>query len=158
MSILEKRHIPGTAGGALLGGALLGGTGYLLAGPPGLVVGVVSGTAAGALAGHRVAESRDPRDSVGHFQDIYVSMSYRVDGMDWGDYEPAYRFGVETYATRGGQAFAEAEPALGARWLRERGRSRLSWEQARGPVAHVWRDMDETLLGRRDRSARRRPA
>lgn len=145
MSTLEKRHIPRTAASALLGGAVLGGLGYLIAGPPGLVVGVVIGVVAGALVGHRLAESADPRDSVGHFEEIYVSMPYRVDGMDWGDYEPAYRFGLETYRTRGGQDFSDIEPALGARWLKVRGDSRLTWDQARGPVEHVWRDMDETL-------------
>lgn len=147
MSILEKRHIPRTGMHALLGGALLGAIGYLLAGPPGLVVGVVIGTAAGALLGRRYAESTDPRDSVGHFEEIYSSMSYYEDGMAWRDYEPAYRFGLETYSTRGGQDFRQAEPALGARWLKVRGDSRLTWAQARGPVEHVWRDMDKTLHG-----------
>lgn len=148
MSILEKRHIPRTAASALLAGAIVGGLGYWLGGPPGLVVGVVIGTAIGALIGHRLAEATDPRDSVGHFQEIYTSMGYYVAGMDWSDYEPAYRFGMDTYASRGGQDFSESEPALGARWLKIRGGSRLTWDQARGPVAHVWRDMEETLRGR----------
>lgn len=156
MSILEKRHIPKTAGSALLGGAVVGALGYLVAGPPGLVVGVVIGTATGALVGRRLAESADPRDSVGHFEEIYNSMSYYTDGMEWRDYEPAYRFGLETYSTRGGQDFEAAEPALGARWLKVRGASRLTWAQARGPVAHVWRDMDQTLHGG-DQAARGSP-
>lgn len=148
MSTLEKRHIPRTAVSALLGGAVVGLLGLLVAGPPGLVVGAVIGVAAGALAGHRIAESADPGDSVGHFEEIYTSMSYYVADMDWSDYEPAYRFGLETYRTRGGQAFTDAEPALGARWLKIRGDSRLTWDQARGPVEHVWRDMDKTLQNR----------
>jgi len=145
MTTLERRHIPRTAVSALLGGAVLGAVGYAVAGPPGLVVGVVIGVAAGAVLGNRVAVAADPDDDVGHFKEIHESMPYFVDGMEWSDYEPAYRFGVDTYRTRGGQDFAAAEPALGARWLKVRGRSRLTWDQASGPVEHVWRDMDKTL-------------
>lgn len=150
MSTLEKRHIPRTGASAVISGAVVGGLGYLIAGPPGLAVGAVIGVAAGALLGHRLAESADPRDSVGHFEEIYTTMSYYVSGMDWSDYAPAYRFGLETYRTRGGQEFSRIEPALGARWLKQRGGSRLTWDQARGPVEHVWRDMEQTLHNRGD--------
>lgn len=145
MSTLERRHIPRTAVSALLAGAVAGALGYVLLGPPGLVVGVVIGVAAGALVGNRMAVAADPDDDVGHFEEIYASMPYYVDGMKWTDYEPAYRFGLETYRTRGGQDFSAASPALGARWLQVRGASRLTWGQAQAPVEHAWRDMDETL-------------
>ena len=36
------------------------------------------------------------------------------------------------------------DAALGARWLKQRGESRLDWNQARAAVQHVWRDMDQT--------------
>lgn len=145
MSTLEKRHIPRTAVSAVLAGAIVGGLGYFIAGPPGLVIGVVIGVAAGALLGHRISEQADPRDSVAHFKDIYESMSYYERGMEWKDYEPAYRLGLESYGSRGGQAFSDVEAALGARWLKVRGDSRLSWDQARAAAEHVWRDMDKTL-------------
>ncbi|HIY72224.1 MAG TPA: hypothetical protein H9827_12245 [Candidatus Luteimonas excrementigallinarum] len=144
MSTLERRHIPRTTLSALAAGAVLGALGYLAAGPPGLVVGVVIGVAGGALVGHRMAVSGDPDDNVGHFQEIHSKMEYYVPDMEWRDYEPAYRFGVETWRSRGGQAFEDIEPALGARWLKIRGQSRLTWDQARGPVQHAWRDMQET--------------
>ena len=145
MSTLEKRHIPRTAMSALLGGAVLGGLGLLVADSPGLVIGVVIGVAAGALIGHRLSERADPRDSVAHFEDIYESMSYYASGMEWKDYEPAYRLGLESYGSHGGQSFSDVEAALGARWLKVRGDSRLSWDQARFAAEHVWRDMDQTL-------------
>ncbi len=144
MSTLEKRHISRTTVSALAGGAVLGALGYLIAGPPGLVIGVVIGVAGGALVGNRMAVSADPNDNVGHFEEIYSKMAYYAPGMEWHDYEPAYRFGVQTWRTHGGQEFADSEPALGARWLKIRGRSRLTWDQARHAVMHVWRDMEET--------------
>ncbi|AOH35816.2 MAG: hypothetical protein GX761_06530 [Gammaproteobacteria bacterium] len=145
MSTLEKRHIPHTAVCALLGGVVVGALGLLFGNSPGLVIGVVVGVAAGALIGSRLTERADPRDSVGHFEDIYTSMSYYERGMEWKDYEPAYRLGLESYGSRGGQSFEDVDAALGARWLKVRGESRLDWNQARGAVKHVWRDMDETL-------------
>jgi len=147
MSTLEKRHIPRTAVSAVLGGAVVGGLGYLVAGPPGLAVGAVIGVATGALVGHRTSEAADPDDSVGHFKEIYTSMPYYVQDMEWSDYEPAYRFGLETWRTRGNQTFEEAAPALGARWLKIRGGSRLGWGQAGPAVDHVWREMEDTVRG-----------
>ena len=145
MSTLEKRYIPRTAMSAVLGGAVVGGLGFLIAGPPGLAVGAVIGVATGALVGHKASEAADPGDSVGHFKEIYTSMPYYEAGMGWSDYEPAYRFGLETWRTRGGQTFDEAGPALGARWLKIRGGSRLTWGQAGPAVDHVWREMEETV-------------
>src|SRR5690606_9639086 len=147
MSTLEKRHIPHTAISALLGGVILGGLGLLFGNSPGLVIGVVVGAAAGALVGHRLTERADPRDSVGHFEDIYTSMSYYEPGMEWKDYEPAYRLGLDSYRSRGGRSFDDMDAALGARWLKQRGESRLDWNQARAAVQHVWRDMDQTRQG-----------
>lgn len=145
MSLLQKRHILGAGGSAVLGGAIGGGIGFFAAGPPGLVAGVAIGTAAGALLGHRAAESVDHSGDIGHFEQIYAHTRYYVDGMEWRDYEPAYRFGIDSFHSHGGQPFAEAEPTLGARWLKLRGDSRLTWEQARAAVEHVWREMDEAL-------------
>lgn len=145
MATLEKRHIPRTGASALLGGALLGAVGYLAGGPAGLVIGVVAGVAAGALLGNRMAVAADPDDSAARFEEFYRSMAYYQPGMEWEDYQPAYRYGLETWRTRGAQPFTSAEPEMGARWLKVRGRSRLTWGQARGPVEHVWRDMEETL-------------
>lgn len=145
MSTLERQHILGTGGSAVLGGAVAGGLGFLIAGPPGLAVGAVAGTAAGALIGHRLVAAAAPRGDIGHFKEIYTSTSYYAEDMEWRDYEPAYRFGIATFRTRGGQSLEQIEPQLGARWLQERGESRLSWEQARHAVEHVWRDMAQTL-------------
>lgn len=145
MSTLEKRHIPHTAVSALLGGVVVGAVGLLLGNSPGLVIGVVIGVAGGAMIGSRLSERADPRDSVGHFEDIYMSMSYYQRGMEWKDYEPAYRLGLESYRNRGDQSFDDMDAALGARWLKERGESRLDWNHAREAARHVWRDMDETV-------------
>ncbi|NZA26188.1 hypothetical protein H0E84_07295 [Luteimonas sp. SJ-92] len=145
MSILQKDHVLGAGGSAVLGGAVVGGLGFAVGGPPGLVIGVVAGTAAGALIGHRASEAADHRGNIGHFEQIYRQTRYYVADMEWRDYEPAYRLGLDSYRTHGGQPLEDVEAALGARWLNQRGESRLNWEQARDAVAHVWREMDQGL-------------
>lgn len=145
MSLLQKDHILGT-GSATLGGGVIGAViGGFAGGVPGLTLGAVAGGALGAVVGHRLSEAVDPRGDLGHFEQIYRTMPYYVDDMTWDDYAPAYRYGLDTYATRGGQPLEAAASMLAQDWSRARGVSRLSWEQAQPAVAHAWRELDETL-------------
>ena len=145
MSTLKKDHVFGAGGSALAGGAVAGAIGGLLAGVPGFAVGAVAGTALGAVFGHKAAEASDKRGDLGHFQQIYNTMPYFVDGMTWDDYAPAYRLGLDNYVTRGATPIAQARDALEAEWTRARGASRLSWQQAEPAIAHVWCELDKSL-------------
>lgn len=152
MSLLKKNHILGAGGGALAGGIAGAALGAAIAGPPGMAAGAVAGVALGATAGDRIAEARDQRDNLGHFEQIYLHMPYYLPGHDWNDYRPAYRYGLESYQRHGGQAFAAVESQLQGNWeAHARYGSRLSWEQARPAVEHAWRALDEAL--RKDRPA-----
>ncbi|UHQ20487.1 hypothetical protein LVB87_04835 [Lysobacter sp. KIS68-7] len=146
MSILRKDHVVGTGGAALAGGAAGAAIGAVVAGPPGMAVGGVVGVALGATAGDRIAEARDRRENLGHFEQIYQSMPYYRAGHDWHDYAPAYRYGLETYEKYGTQSFADSESSLQGAWeANARFGSRLSWLEARPAVEHAWRSMDEAL-------------
>lgn len=145
MSTLKKDHVVGAGAGAVAGGATGAAIGAAVAGLIGLTVGAVAGGAIGAVLGDRAAEAADRREDLGHFEQIYREMPYFVDGHDWSDYAPAYRYGLETYRTRGGQPFADAEAALEADWARARDASRLGWLHARSAVEHAWRSLDDTL-------------
>ena len=146
MSILRKDHIVGAGSAGLAAGAAGAAIGAVVGGPPGMAVGGIVGVALGATAGDRIAEARDRRENLGHFQQIYHSMPYYRDGYDWRDYEGAYRFGLDTYATHGGQPFADAEPALQAHWDEQAHYgSRLDWMDARPAMEHAWRSLDEAL-------------
>lgn len=145
MSTLQKDHILGT-GSATLGGGIVGAAvGAVLGGMPGVTLGAVAGGALGALIGQRLSEAADPRGDLGHFEQVYRTTPYYVAGMGWEDYAPAYRYGLDTYATRGGQSLDEAAAALAQGWPRARGGSRLEWAQAQPAVAHAWRELDENL-------------
>lgn len=148
MSTLKKDHILGAGGGALVAGAAGATLGAVVAGAPGMAAGAAAGAALGAVVGNRMAETADRREDLGHFQQIFHTMPYYVSGMTWADYAPAYGYGLDTYRTRGGQPFTEAEAALGEDWDRARGVSQLAWNQARHAVAHAWRELDDTLHAR----------
>lgn len=148
MSTLKKDHILGAGGGAVAGGAAGAALGAVVGGPAGLAVGAVAGGALGAVLGDRAAEAADRREDLGHFQQIHREMPYFIDGMDWNDYAPAYRYGLETYRLHGGRRFDEAEGELETGWGRARDASRLTWVQARSAAAHAWRELDETLHAR----------
>lgn len=148
MSTLKKDHVLG-AGGAAVGGAAVGAAiGGTLAGTVGLTVGAVAGGAIGAVVGQKLSEATDPRGDLGHFEQIYRTTPYYLSDMTWADYAPAYRYGLDTYATHGGQPFEQAAPLLGPGWSRTRGASRLEWDEAQPAVAHAWRSLDEHLQSR----------
>lgn len=145
MSTLQKDHILGTGGATLGGGAVGAAVGAVLGGMPGLTLGAVAGGALGALVGQRLSEATDPRGDLGHYEQVYRTTPYFVDGMTWADYAPAYRYGLDTYATQGGQAPDGAAGSLAEGWPRARGASRLEWSQAQPAVAHTWRELDDNL-------------
>jgi hypothetical protein len=120
--------------------------GAVVAGPPGMAVGGIVGVALGATAGDRIAEARDRRENLGHFQQIFQSMPYYVAGHDWHDYEPAYRFGLDSYSSHGAQQFPQVQSTLEGHWeANARYGSRLTWQEARPAVEHAWRSLDEAL-------------
>ncbi len=145
MSTLQKDHILGTGGATLGGGAVGAAVGAVLGGMPGLTLGAVAGGALGALIGQRLSEATDPRGDLGHYQQVYRTTPYFVQGMTWDDYAPAYRYGLESYATHGGQPLERAANALAEGWPHARGASRLEWHQAQPAVAHAWRELDDNL-------------
>jgi len=146
MSILKKDHVVGTGGAALAGGAAGAALGAVVGGPPGMAIGGIAGVALGATVGDHVAEARDRRENLGHFEQIYQSMPYYRAGYTWHDYGPAYRYGLETYEKHGEEGFAEAESILQGAWeANAHFGSRMAWLEARPAVEHAWRSLDEAL-------------
>lgn len=147
MSKLKKSHVASTGGAAVAGGAAGAAIGGLIAGPLGLALGAAAGTAAGAIAGRRgaAATAGDADEDLAHFEEMFESMPYYVREMTWADYAPAYRYGLETYRSHGTQDLGASETALESGWPRAKGASRLLWSEARAPVAHAWRAVDESI-------------
>ena len=143
---LKKDHILGSGSAALAGGAAGAALGGMLGGPAGLAVGAAAGGALGAVAGHRASEARDPRDDLGHFEQIYWKMPYYAEGHDWHDYAPAYRYGLDTWGSHQGRTMAQMESQLQGGWeAAQRFGSRLDWQQARPAIEHAWHSKDDEL-------------
>lgn len=93
------------------------------------------------------ALAAEPQDAVlRHYSalvdDLYWARNYwkepyfRAD-YDYEDYAPAYCVGYSGCAQYGG-CFEEAEKSLCANFIRIKGDSRLTWEEAREPIRRAW--------------------
>lgn len=145
---LKKHHILGAGSAALAGGAAGAAIGAVVAGPAGLAIGAAAGGALGAVLGNQASEHADRRSDLGHFEQIYRKMPYYVDGRDWHDYAPAYRYGLDSWDQHRGHPLDTLESQLQGGWeSAHRFGSRLDWAHARPAVAHAWQSMEEA--GRR---------
>ena len=132
-------HPIGTGIGAAAGGVIAANVaaGATAGGPVGALLGAAIGAVAGGLGGKAIAEHLDPEVIDRVWRERYASEPYRRDGLDYEDYAPAYRLGVEGRRRYPG-VFEEVEPALRQEYARRRGASRLGWEDARPAVRAAW--------------------
>ena len=153
MSDVKKDHSIGEGTGAVAGavtGAAIGSA----AGPVGSLVGAVAGGVIGAKAGDSIAEAVNPTEYEDHFKKSYTTASYYDSSRDWNDYQPAYKYGYETYGTYRGRDFDSVEPELERNWDTTRGNSRLAWGEARGAVRDGWNHIERAIPGDADRDGR----
>lgn len=153
MNDVKKDHSIGAGTGAVAG-SLTGGAVGSAAGPVGTVVGAVVGGVVGAKAGDSVAEAVNPTEYSNHFKNTYQERPYYSAERDWNDYEPAYKYGYDTYGDYRGQRFEDAEPKLEREWNSTRGDSRLEWNDAKGAVRDGWHHIERAMPGDADRDSR----
>ncbi len=139
----------GAAGGAAAGAAL-----GALGGPVGLVVGATVGGVAGGLAGKGFAEVIDPTAEDAHWATHYSSSPYVKAGSDYERYQPAYRYGWESFQKHPGRTFDEAEPELKRSWNQYRGASLQTWEEAKAAARDAWHRVERALPGDADGDGR----
>jgi hypothetical protein len=130
-------HPVGVGVGASTGGAAGAAVGAI-GGPVGAVVGAAVGAIAGGLAGKAVAEQIDPTVESGYWRENYLNRPYVETGVQFRDYEPAYRYGWEAVGAYPGRDFEHVEAELERDWERRKGASTLSWTRARMAVRDAW--------------------
>ncbi|MDQ3287165.1 MAG: hypothetical protein M3Q42_02695 [Pseudomonadota bacterium] len=153
MNEIKKDHSVGAGTGAVAGamaGAALGSA----AGPVGSVVGAVAGGVAGAKAGDSVAEAVNPTEYREHFKTEYKNAPYYSAGREWNDYEPAYKYGYDTYGQYRGQKFDDVESDLERNWDKTRAESSLAWSDAKYAVKDGWHHIERRIPGDFDRDGR----
>jgi hypothetical protein len=79
----------------------------------------------------------DPRIEDAHWQRAYWSEPYYRDECSFDDYAPAYCVGYIGYAQYGGK-FDDAEKSLCANWVRIKGDSCLSVDEAMQAIRAAW--------------------
>ena len=150
---VKKDHSIGEGTGAVAGavtGAVVGSA----AGPVGTVVGAIAGGALGAKGGGAIAEAVNPTEYTSHFQKNYQSAPYYVSGSEWKDYEPAYKYGYDTYGQYQGRKFEEVESDLERNWEATKANSRLGWTEAKGAVRDGWHHIERAMPGDADGDGR----
>lgn len=131
-------HPVGTALGGSSGAVAGAVAGTLVAGPVGTVVGAVVGAVAGGLAGSAAGEAVNPTEEDTFWRGRFSAEPYYENGRVYEDYAPAYRTGYELRTEQNGKSFEQAESDLQARYLRDRGASKLEWAQARAATRAAW--------------------
>jgi hypothetical protein len=79
----------------------------------------------------------DPRLEDAYWQSVYWAEPYHRGELDYEDYAPAYCAGYIGFAQYGG-SFDDAEKSLCANWLRIKGDSRLSLDEALLAMRAAW--------------------
>ncbi len=138
-------HPVGTGLGAAAGGMAAGAAAGTVAGPVGTVVGAAIGAVAGGLAGKGIAEMADPTVEEAYWRETYSSRPYVTKGASFDDYGPAYMYGVENYSRFPGRSFDEVEPDLSRDWQRAKGKSSLTWENAKHATRDSWQCVSDTI-------------
>ncbi len=131
-------HPIGTGVGAAMGGAAAGAAAGTVVGPVGTVIGAAVGAVLGGLAGKSLAESVDPTREDAYWRENFAGRPYVESGSSYGDYGPAYAYGVRAFGRLPGRSFDDAEADLARDWPNARGESRLSWDRARSAAREAW--------------------
>ena len=107
-------------------------------GPVGTVVGAVVGAVAGGLVGKGVAEGINPTVEHSYWQKNYATRPYVTAGTSYDQYGPAYQHGWESRTRHMDRGYTEVESDIGSTWEHAKGKSSLTWEQAKHAVRDGW--------------------
>lgn len=143
-------HPVGTGIGAAAGG-IAGAAIGAIGGPIGVGIGAAVGAVAGGLAGKGGAEAVNPTVETEYWRQTYRSRPYVSPDAAFDDFEPAYRYGWESYGRTPGRPFNEVEPELQNNWAQQRGPRGLEWGQAREAVRDAWTRMEKRPSQMNDR-------
>ena len=102
-----------------------------------MAAGAAIGAAAGGLAGKGAAKVVNPADEDRYWSESYSRTPYYTSGLTYDDYRPAYGLGYRARGLSDG-SFEDAELELSQEWNIAKGRSRLTWEQAKLAVRDAW--------------------
>lgn len=125
------------AGGGMVAGAAAGAAVGMVGGPVGVFVGGTVGAILGALGGYAAVDATDPDYS--YWRDNFRDQPGFVGDYNFeDDYSPAYRLGYQGRTRYVGKTWQEAEADLARDWDALKGKSRLTWDEARAAGHAAW--------------------
>ena len=144
-------HPVGVGLGAIGGGAAIGAAGGAVAGPIGAIAGAAVGAVVGGLVGKASAEEINPTVEGIFWRENYAARPYVINTSSYSEYEPAFRYGWESYGRYGGEdhSFASFEEELGLGWHTVKGSSKLAWHQAKDATRDAWNRIQQSAHARR---------
>jgi len=151
-------HPVGAGVGAAVGTAVGAAVGAL-GGPAGMAAGAALGGAvvgglAGGLAGKAAGEKIDPTVEDTYWSKSYATAPYAAAGTDYKTYQPAYKYGWESYQNYPGKKFEDVEPDLSRNWDNNRGTSSLAWDKAKSATRDAWHRVERAMPGDADHDGR----
>lgn len=93
----------------------------------------------------RVDAIIDPATQDAYWQSVYWSQSYFRPEYEYEDFAPAYCVGYIGFAQYGG-CFEDAKPSLSANWVRIKGDSRLSLDEAMQAIRAAWNHAERSQV------------
>lgn len=133
-------HPVGATLGAIGTGAAAGAAGGAIGGPVGAVAGAAVGAVVGGIVGSATAEALDPAIETKYWKETYGSRPYTDKKLGFEHYEPAYRYGWESFGRHGGKghSFSSVEGDLRRGWDQAKGKSDLAWDKAKSATKDAW--------------------
>lgn len=123
----------GTTAGAVAGAAL-----GAVGGPIGIAAGAAAGGLAGGLAGKSAAEMVNPTVEDTYWRANFQSRPYFFKNANYEHFQPAYRYGWESYIKYTGRKFDDVEADLKRDWVANKSNGKLEWKLARSPARDAW--------------------
>ena len=148
----DPEHPVGSGLGAV-GGAAAGAAIGSAAGPLGTVAGAVVCGLAGGIAGHKIAEMIDPGVEDEYWRTSYSGRPYAA-GQTYEAWQPAYRYGWESYPQYAGRKWDEVEDDLGRGWEKTKDAGRMSWAKAKDATRDAWHRIERAIPGDADKDGR----
>jgi hypothetical protein len=115
-----------------------------------------SGDSSSRQVGTAAGDTFNPSVHDSYWRKALTGEPYYTTDYTYDDYAPAYRTGYEAAGRYHGQErrFDDVEPELRANYERIKGKSRLTWANAKDAVRAAWHRVEQVMPGDFDKDGR----
>jgi hypothetical protein len=99
-------------------------------------------------------EAINPATEDNYWRESYLRRPYAKADRGYEHYQPAYRYGWESWLTNAGKSWGEMEPDLARGWEDNIASSQIAWHEARLAVRDAWERIAQRHPGESNRAPR----